>query len=277
MSVFVTRNVADFAERTAGFLMSRPVKHNVLATVTARLEATDPTEAPVFAWIEVDGEVSGAALRTPPRCLVVSTMSEEAADELIPRLLELDPALPGVNGPQPAVSYLARAWRRHTGGTVATGMSQAILALADVTEPARQPPGRARPAEGRDRDLLVEWMCAFVRDAGVPTGDEESSTERRLRAGRMFVWDHERIVSMAGTGPPVAGVVRLGPVYTRPEARRHGYATALVAQVSRRVLSAGATKCMLHTDLANPTSNAIYEAVGYRRLGDAQEYHFDGA
>ena len=76
------------------------------------------------------------------------------------------------------------------------------------------------------------------------------------------------------TSPPVAGVVRLGPVYTPPEARRHGYATALVAELSRRALAAGATKCMLYTDLANPTSNSIYRAVGYRRSGDARQYLF---
>ena len=81
---------------------------------------------------------------------------------------------------------------------------------------------------------------------------------------------------MVGISPPVAGVVRLGPVYTPPEARRHGYATALVADVSRRALAAGAAKCMLYTDLANPTSNNIYQAVGYRRGSDAREYRFSG-
>ena len=85
------------------------------------------------------------------------------------------------------------------------------------------------------------------------------------------------MVSMAGTNQPVAGVVRLGPVYTPPAARRQGYATALVADVSRCALAAGATTCMLYTDLANPTSNHIYRAVGYRRSGDAQEYLFGSA
>lgn len=82
---------------------------------------------------------------------------------------------------------------------------------------------------------------------------------------------------MVGTGPPVTGVVRLGPVYTPPEARRNGYATALVADVSRRSLAAGARKCMLYTDLAKATSNNIYQAVGYRRSNDAQEYLFNMA
>ena len=79
---------------------------------------------------------------------------------------------------------------------------------------------------------------------------------------------------MVGTGPPVAGVVRVGPVYTPPKGRRRGYATALVADVSQRALAAVTAKCMLYTDLANATSNSIYQAVGYRRSSDAQEYAF---
>lgn len=273
VKVFVTRDAADFVEQTEDFLTRRPIEHNVLATVVATLEPTDRADAPLFAWVQAgeSGEVSGAALRTPPRRLLASSMSAEAADALMPKLLEVDPDLPGVNGPQPAASYLAEAWTRCAGGTVEPLMSQAIYWLAHVNEPARPPAGHSRLADRSDRDLMIEWTRAFLRDAGVHEVDVDASVERRLRDGRLFIWDDDRAVSMVGTGPPVAGVVRLGPVYTPPEARRHGYATALVADVSRRVLSAGATKCMLYTDLADATSNSIYQAVGYRR---SKEYLF---
>lgn len=109
-------------------------------------------------------------------------------------------------------------------------MSQAIYWLSRVNEPARLPAGDARPAGLRD---------------------------------------HDGAVSMVGTNLPVAGVVRLGPVFTPLQARRRGYASALVADVSRRALAAGATRCMLYTDLGNVTSNNIYQAVGYRRSNDA--------
>ena len=276
MKVCVTRDAAEFGRRTEGFLASRPVEHNVLATVVAALQPSAERDAPLFAWLEASGsrEVLGAALRTPPRGLLASTMSETVADALMPKLLEVDPDLPGVNGPQPAASYLAEAWRRCAGGSVESAMSQAIYWLADVNEPLRYPSGHSRLAARSDYDLMVEWTHAFSRDAGVPALQVESGIERRLREGRMFVWEDGEVVSMVGTGPPVAGVVRLGPVYTPPEGRRHGFATALVADVSQRALAAGAAKCMLYTDLANHTSNSIYQAVGYRRSNDAQEYTF---
>ena len=277
--VFVTRDAAKFAEHTADFLADRPIEHNVLATVAAALEARGRSDPPLFAWVQSSesGKVSAAVLRAPPWRLLASSMSAEAAAALMPKLLEADPELPGVNGPQPAASHLAEAWRRCAGGKVEPVMSQAIYSLAHVIEPPRPPAGDTRFAHSSDRDLMIEWMRAFNREAGMPEVGASSEIDGRLRDQRLFVWDDDGVVSMVGIRPPVAGVVRLGPVYTPPAARRRGYATALVADVSRRALSGGATKCILYTDLANPTSNSIYQAVGYQHSVDAQMYAFRSA
>jgi predicted GNAT family acetyltransferase len=72
----------------------------------------------------------------------------------------------------------------------------------------------------------------------------------------------------------VAGVVRIGPVYTPVGARRRGYSSSAVAALSRQALEAGAHTCMLFTDLTNPTSNKIYADVGYRRFGEWEEAEF---
>ena len=279
MQIFVTRDLADLAAHVREFLTGRPIEHNVMATVVDTLEPSGCTDPPLLAWVQAgaSGKITGVVLRTPPRFLLTSDLSEEGAGALMPRLLEIDPELPGVSGPQPAASHLAAAWRQCTGGTVAPGMRQAIYWLAQVTEAPGRPAGFARVGNRSDRDLVIEWTSAFCRDAGVPAIGGQSGVDRRLRDGQMLLWEDERVVSMAGSRPPVAGVVRLGPVYTPPEARCRGYATALVADVSRRALAAGATKCMLYTDLANETSNKIYQAVGYRRSHDAQEYVFRSA
>jgi predicted GNAT family acetyltransferase len=102
----------------------------------------------------------------------------------------------------------------------------------------------------------------------------------RIARGGIFIWDDDGPVSLVGANPPVAGVVRIGPVYTPPEHRRRGYAGHAVAEVSRRALQAGASRCMLFTDLANLTSNKIYAEVGFRVFGDWEEHEFladDGA
>jgi predicted GNAT family acetyltransferase len=66
----------------------------------------------------------------------------------------------------------------------------------------------------------------------------------------------------------------IGPVYTPPERRRRGYAGAGVAAISRRLLAAGASRCLLFTDLDNLTSNKIYHEVGYRRFADWEQHRF---
>ena len=63
-------------------------------------------------------------------------------------------------------------------------------------------------------------------------------------------------------------------VYTPPELRGHGYASAVVAALSQRLLDAGHQYCALYTDLANPTSNSIYQKIGYTPVSDAVEYAF---
>jgi predicted GNAT family acetyltransferase len=276
LRVVVTKDAHEFAQHAGGFLARRPIEHNVLATVVASLDRSDSESAPLFAWVQASehGELSAAALRTPSRPLLASTMDEESAEALMARLLEAAPSLPGVNGPQPAASHLADAWRRRTGGTVEPGRSQGIYSLSQVREVGRQPGGRPRLASRHDRELLREWYRAFSREVGDQGADVDSHVDRRLVDGELFVWDDERVVCMVGAFPPVAGAVRLAPVYTPPDLRRRGYASALVAEVSRRALATNAEKCMLYTDLANQTSNSIYQAVGYRRSNDAQEYLF---
>jgi predicted GNAT family acetyltransferase len=69
-------------------------------------------------------------------------------------------------------------------------------------------------------------------------------------------------------------VVRVGPVYTPPDLRGRGYASGVVAALSQHALDQGAAACMLFTDVANPTSNKIYQRIGYRYVGDFTEYRF---
>ena len=74
-----------------------------------------------------------------------------------------------------------------------------------------------------------------MREALEPSapGDVEAMTDRWLsRRGRtLHLWEDEdgEVVSLAGVGSQTPNGVRIGPVYTPPEARNRGYASALVA------------------------------------------------
>jgi predicted GNAT family acetyltransferase len=81
-------------------------------------------------------------------------------------------------------------------------------------------------------------------------------------------------VSWAGAGGRTPHGTRIGPVYTPPEHRRRGYAGALVAATSQAQLDEGLEFCFLFTDLANPTSNHVYQAIGYEPVTDIDVYVF---
>ena len=101
-------------------------------------------------------------------------------------------------------------------------------------------------------------------------GENQSGAAReKIRHAGVMLWEADGgPVSIACNTMPVTGMVRIGPVYTPPEARGHGYGSAATAALSQRLLKAGAEEVVLYTDLANPVSNSIYQRIGYRPVED---------
>ena len=141
--------------------------------------------------------------------------------------------------------------------------------------------GTWRLAVPDDRALLASWLVAFSREA-LGEGEVERDVDRRLdewasggASRRYWLWeDGGEPVSLVGGGGETPNGIRIGPVYTPPERRRHGYASNLTAAVSEAMLAEGRRFCFLYTDLANPTSNRIYSAIGYEPIADALMLRF---
>ena len=276
MRFVLTRDPEEFAARAEAFLRAR-IECNVLVTVLRDVrDAVHASVAPLFTYgLDDDEEVRFAALRTPPWFLLTSPLDPSLALELVERWLEADPEISGVNGMPETARAIAAAWAELAAGTTRCIRREAMHELEQVRDPPVPARGQLRVARELEQPLLVQWMDAFVREAGLIAGPSPAMIAARISSGRLFVWDHGGPVSLVGTLPPVARVVRVGPVYTPPEHRNHGYATSAVAAASRRALAQGARRCMLFTDLANPTSNKIYAEVGYRRFADWEEHAFE--
>jgi RimJ/RimL family protein N-acetyltransferase len=273
----LTSDAREFAARAGPFL-ERRLECNVLATVLLTvLDGFRAQATPRFAYgLGRGGAIEFAAMRTPPWQLLTSPVEPVHAPAFMARWLELDPDVAGVNGVPSSARAIAAAWAAQTGGTSRCWMREAMHVLDTVAEPARPAPGELRQAEPDDWELLVQWTAAFERETGIGPGTRTSEVvDARLRHGGLLLWEASEPVSLVGITPVVAGVVRLGPVYTPPRHRRRGYAGSAVAAVSRRALAAGARRCMLFTDVNNPTSNKIYAEVGYRRIGDWEEHAFE--
>jgi predicted GNAT family acetyltransferase len=219
------------------------------------------------------GQVCATVLRVPPFPMIATELDPSCAVALVSGWLALDPELPAVNGLPQSARAVAAAWAQLTGGRTRVRMREAMHALTEVLDPPRPAAGGLRLADAGEHELLTTWFRDFTLEAGVEGADYAAAmVDRHLERGTLCVWEDGRPVSLVARSVTVAAVSRIGPVYTPPELRGRGYASSAVAAMSRQALDEGASRCMLFTDLANPTSNKIYADVGYRPIGEWEEH-----
>jgi uncharacterized protein len=168
---------------------------------------------------------------------------------------------------------VTEAWRARSGRSPTAVMRQRVYELTQVA-PVAAVSGALRAATAADTDLVMEWVAAFEQEAlaAVLPQSPLAVTTRRIAAGELFLWCDPEPRAMAGWARPTARAVAVNGVYTPVAWRRRGYATACVAELSARLLRKGFEFCVLYTDLANPTSNAIYSRIGYRPVKDFVMY-----
>jgi uncharacterized protein len=272
----------EFLANAGEFLAAREPKHNLILGLSSRLrrEPLMYGEPAYFAVARDDDHIVGAAMRTPPHNFLLSEIDDEAA--IGPILGDARAAfgsLPGVVGPKERAAQFATAWAEATGATARLELAQRIFS-AEHVDPPRPAPGRMRDYVPADRELASRWMDAFVaealpKDAPHPESSEEFVDRREEDPdGGLVLWEDDSAVSMAGYGGLTPHGIRVGPVYTPPELRGRGYASALTAALTQRLLDGGRRFCFLYTDLANPTSNRIYQRIGYRAVGDVDLWTF---
>jgi RimJ/RimL family protein N-acetyltransferase len=272
----VTAELAQWETAVGAFLAADAVAHTLPLSIAAALRAgaSFGDEPPWFAWVTDDGDVIGAAFRTPPHLVGVTDLPTPAAAALGVAIRDQD--VPGVVAhPDVAAAIAAAMGRSHR-----IRMAELQYRLDELTPP-RDVPGSARPVSEDDDDLVVEWIGDFEREAGVYVqGRDVRETVRRSRARGDVLWlwsVHDEPVAMAGHVAPVHGVPRVGPVYTPPEHRGRGYGAAVTAAVCAEAFASGAVACTLFADADNPTSNAVYARLGFYPMRQVVEAVFDGA
>jgi uncharacterized protein len=273
-------DLATFAERALPFLDRDPVRNNDAYSVVAERHFGGWPAEPDALWTSVlddAGEPIGLAVYTPPYPVVLTDMPQAAAPALADHLAAAKPRLPGVFGPVEVARGFADRWATLTGAGVLPTDSRRLFRLHQLIPPTGVL-GQLREAGQEDHALLVRWSVAFGVEAtpGYPQPDPVQPIDIRLaHGGMLWLWEvGDRPVSSLWLHFATAGVVRISRVYTPREHRGRGYASACVAAASQRVLDRGAVACVLNTDLANPTSNRIYQAIGYRPVRDSQIWSF---
>ena len=267
----------SFRAAIGAYLRRDEARHNLILGLLRTLIDQPGVYDRYRLWlVEADDRPVGAALMTPPRSVVLATPAAPGAIELLAGELGAeDVDLPGVVGGLPEADDFTRVYLDVTGGRVAARMDQAIHVL-EKCEDVPKPTGSPRDAGPADLELVLGWYRAFAAEA-VP-GDAWHEDQERRRLARWLaeksgpgirLWEDGGPVSLVGFVHATENGTRIGPVYTPPEHRGRGYATGLVDHVSREMLEPAGRFCLLYTDLANPTSNAIYRRIGYRKVRES--------
>jgi predicted GNAT family acetyltransferase len=274
MAWTLTEDLDEYLAAAGDFLRSRPVRNTMLLAAAETLRARGSSAfgeiAPLFGWWRSSGGAAQSAFQhTPPFPALLTPLPAGSAEPLARALKARRRQLAGVNAEQGDAAAFAAAWGQLTGATSRVSRRSRLLRLEELIPPAPHPAGAARVAGAGDRDLLESWFAAFAAEIGDVARRIPAAVEDRLSYSGLTLWEAGgSAVSLAGVTRPAAGVVRVGPVYTPPGQRRRGYAGAATAAVSQEALDAGVKEVALFTDLANPTSNALYQSLGYRPVGD---------
>ena len=285
MAWTLTSDVDEYVAIAGGFLRSRPVNNTIQLVALDSLRVHGPTAfgdaAPLFGWWRPEGgPVTAALMHTPPFPVLLTRLpanpGANPAGDLAEALAGRGRELPGVNGERSDAEAFASEWSRLTGAGWREFRRSRLFQLGQLTPPSPSPPGEARVATTADRDLLESWLAAFRQELADIGGPGQGMIEDRISHGGLTLWEADgAAVSLAGSSRPAEGVVRLGPVYTPPECRGRGYGGAVTVAVSQAALNTGAAYLVLFTDLANPTSNALYQRLGYQPVEDRVVLSFE--
>lgn len=260
-----------YADLVTPFLLRDEARYNLELAIVGRVASgyAFGDEPPVLLT------VGGApALMTPPHNLAVAAVPPEAGPALAEYAHAEGLRFPGVLGSAETTAAFAETYTRLSGRPHRVTREQGVYALRTLVPP-RPTTGALRVATADDYDVVTEWAEAFQVEVELPPSDPMRMRER-VDDGLVWLWDDGGPVSLAGCGGFTPNGARVGPVYTPPDLRGRGYASAVTAGATEALLARGLATTFLYTDLANPTSNRIYRALGYEHVADVREVSFGG-
>ncbi|MFJ4648884.1 GNAT family N-acetyltransferase [Streptomyces bobili] len=282
----LNEDVDDFLAQAGDFLCSRAALHNTPLTdieklrIHRRRAADHDGQAAVFGRLESQGEVRAIFYLTPRGRLGLTPLSVAQTDTLAAHLAGLGHSPDHVIADHDTAGAFAESWQRCTGAATEIFWRTHLYRLGTLTPPQPLPKGQGRLTAVKDRGQVVSWCREFCVDVGeqrsIDLIDAGAWDDSRFGDRHFTFWETPdgTPVSMAAATSVIGGMVRVDPVYTPAHLRGRGYAGAVTVEASRAALTAGATDVVLFTDPDNPTSNALYQRLGYVHVADFAGYRF---
>ncbi|MEU7628408.1 GNAT family N-acetyltransferase [Nocardia sp. NPDC049220] len=277
MRIQITTDAAEFRSRVEPFLLRDPLRHTVLTTSIANHATGIDSVVGVSRFLSVhaeDAAVVGAAMRLADHDLYLGELPRDSVSAVAAALAEVAPDSAGVEGVLEVATSFAQRWCELLGRGFHQSYTVRLHRLGELRVPYVT--GTARRAAESDVALCRAWTEAMRAELGMPPpGLDEAAIRRRVAAGRWWLWECDgEPVSLAAHQVPVHNWSRIGPVYTPPDARGHGYASAVTASVAKSLRADGLDVC-LFADTSNSTANRIYRTIGFHPTHEFVHYAFD--
>ncbi|MDX2159846.1 MAG: GNAT family N-acetyltransferase [bacterium] len=285
ITVARSTDVAAFYQRVHSLLMEDETAHILpLGLLNSWTQTGIAPKRLHMAYSETDQHVQAVVMRVDGmRAILTRAHTLDGVRALADDLYSDQPDTPGAMGFPAESRAFVEQWQHLSGQAFRLNRAERIYRLETVI-PVNGVRGSLKKAGMEAADLLADWLRAFELEADpsaqpLPMENYRRGVMMRLESSPairgLYVWvDDGEIVSMAGYAGPTPNGIRVGPVYTPPEKRGHGYASALTAALTQSLLDQGRAFVALFTDLSNPTSNAIYQKIGYQPVCDVDEYVF---
>ncbi len=279
MKLIHYKSAEKFLDDTLTFLEEREAANNLILGLTFGMKRGKYAVEGSLLFAIADGKrILFSALQTPGRNLTI--FGEERAIPIAVSWLaqfsqENGHLIPGILGPQKLVTSFAQSWQIQTNTPWELHRNQRVFQLdqvADITY-AR---GQFRQAQAKDQHIIAAWLIDFHLEAIQEDirGSELSKAQQMINSKRLFVWEDKEIVSMAASTRATRHGITINAVFTPTAFRKKGYASSCVASLSQHLLTQGYQFCSLFTDAANPTSNKIYQNIGYYEVAKFQSITF---
>jgi len=269
-------SAVDFLQASEDLRGLDPFRSNLIGSVALSVANGTRKYDQTFWWTVADsqGIVQSIAMRTAPHNLTVTPMSSDQAHRLAEVVAGVDPDMPGISGSAQTVDFFVSRWNTLSGTQLALNSRELLYNLPTLK--IFYVNGELRPATSTDLPLILEWTRNFAMETGLEMPQLESSVQTSIEEGRSYLWVYDgKPVSLAGHAPlvqtPTGTVGRIGPVYTPPEYRRHGFAGSVTSALSEKLIRQGIF-VMLYTAAENETSNGVYKRLGFQLLDQNNSY-----
>lgn len=281
MNLIYTNSPKDFIPEGEAFLLQSESFNSLFLGLVNRLnEHGNPDEGEPFFYIFKEGNaVTGCAMRSAPnRGLILTDCSLEVLEQLTEDLKKKEIKLEGSIGPRESVLAFAKIW----GQEYSEVMDQGVYECRQLIAP-RETKGSLYKVTREDKDafeIAVQFGGGFIADCfpkhREPLEEARKTVGRHVDHNGIYLWKNEdgKFVSMAGNHRDSKNAGSIGWVYTPSEYRGKGYGSMVTHGVTQEVFNKGKTLANLFTDMANPTSNSIYQKIGYKLIGHSYQIEF---